>query len=67
MKQVKLFRNLQSDEEINQFLKSTNGTLVDIKFSSTAMKGKDEDGHPCLGAISSALVIFDIKSSGGMQ
>ena len=67
MKQVKLFRNLQSDEELNAFLKSTNGTLVDIKFSSTAMKTQDAEGHARLGAISSALVIYDIKSSGGMQ
>lgn len=67
MKQVKLFMNLQSDEKINEFLRSTNGTLVDIKFCSTAMRAEDKEGHARLGAISSALVIYDIKSSGGMQ
>ena len=67
MKQVKLFTNLQSDEELNAFLKNTNGTLVDIKYASTAMKFQDKEGHARMGAISSALVIYDIKSSGGMQ
>ena len=67
MKKVKLFRNLQSDEELNAFLQNTNGTLVDIKFCSTAMKLQDQEGHARMGAISSALVIYEVKGGSGLQ
>ena len=66
MKKVKLFKNIVSDADINEFLANTRGQLVDIKFCSSIAKLPAINGtDPKMGCIASALIIYDDNTSGG--
>lgn len=62
MIKVKLMRNI-NDDRINEFLKTTNGKLIDIKYNQLTYRKEDNQ----IGLIDSVMIIYEINQSGGMQ
>ena len=71
MKLVKVF-NHTTEEEVNEFLKKTDGKLIDIKYAATAIHITEENDYEMLKSRVvmmpwSCMVIYEINSPGGMQ
>ena len=65
MLKVKIFENPE-EEDINEFLKTTNGQLVDIKYTeSVEALGK----LGCYQAIlhNNVMIIYEVAGPGGMK
>lgn len=65
MLKVKIFDNPKEDD-INEFLKTTSGSLVDIKFIES-VESLAELGVRKATIHSSVMIVYEISGPGGMK